>query len=339
MIRKGLLKDLLQIESVSGKEELMYDIILKELAKLGFTAIIDDVGNISATRGKSSSYPLLNAHMDIVDLSYDNYFFANSFDKPLTEDIEFDILRDMLFEIRTYHDIDTRNPLDFFNNESLKYYVMYICEENGFDFEDSYQQYLDMYEVDENSMYDLELEYQMINESIINEPYEIIEENNILKGVGKNRVLGGDDKCGIFIALEIARILKDKPLKILFTVQEENGCVGISHFIKTNLKWFKDVIFSITIDRRENDNLLPSQLGTRSCVDSFTDKLITSARSVGIEPKIMDGNVADVIYIRDVVPNSVNMSAGYFDAHTSKEYVDINGVQGIIKWLCKFLKE
>ena len=51
----------------------------------------------------------------------------------------------------------------------------------------------------------------------------------------------------------------------------------------------------------------------------------------------MDGSVADVIHIRNLVPNSVNMSAGYYNAHTSDEYIVPSDVDRIIGWVKNIL--
>lgn len=192
---------------------------------------------------------------------------------------------------------------------------------------DAYYNYMEDYEDDEE-------------EALLdNENYEVVVdlERDRIEGKGKNRVLGGDDKCGIFIALKVAELLPDMPMKILFTVQEEIGCVGIKHFIDNNPEFFNDIRYSLTIDRREGNHLLSSQLGVFSCTTEFAASVGREGVKAGIDVKIEKGSVADVIYIRDLVPNSINMSAGYHNPHTANEYIVISEVDKIIEWVKNIL--
>lgn len=159
-----------------------------------------------------------------------------------------------------------------------------------------------------------------------------------ISGSGKNRVLGGDDKCGIFIALKVAEMLRNMPMKILFTVEEETGCNGVKHFVKHNAEWLEDVKYSITIDRKDSCHLLWSQRGTRSCSDEFAAELMYHGIREGIPVKLEDGGSADVVILRDYVPNAVNMSAGYYKAHTSSEYIVPSEVDKIVGWVRNIVK-
>lgn len=230
---------------------------------------------------------------------------------------------------------------------------IYICEKFNLDttIDSNLEYFLDLLEtyciqaMDEIDMIRQEADYldeeeEEIEEVTKSEPdYEVVIDliADKIKGKGKSRVLGGDDKCGIFIALKVAELLPTLPLKILFTVREESGCVGVSHFIDENVAFFDNVKYSLTIDRRDNDNLLWSQLGTRSCSDDFAGRLAREGVKEGIRVRLMDGSVADVIHIRNLVPNSVNMSAGYYNAHTSDEYIVPSDVDRIIGWVKNIL--
>ena len=64
------LMTLLVQNTPSGNEKLTRDFVLEELKRLGFTAQTDDYGNVYGVRGKADKYPLLNAHMDIVEIGW-----------------------------------------------------------------------------------------------------------------------------------------------------------------------------------------------------------------------------------------------------------------------------
>jgi hypothetical protein len=153
----------------------------------------------------------------------------------------------------------------------------------------------------------------------------------------EDRVLGGDDKCGVALALATAFRLKNEPMKILFTVGEEIGCVGIKAFIKEHADWFKDVKYSITIDRRGSDNLLKWSAGKQNCSDKFCAQLALHGVLAGIPVKVESGMLADVVYIRDIVPEAANISAGYYNPHSTTEYIEFEAMCFILEWLRRII--
>lgn len=325
-MNKNLLIKLLEKTSISGEEFRVKDIIIEELNKLGFLVEEDSIGNISAVRGVAKAYPLLNAHMDIVDISlrsYSSYGYSerNSlcsscslFNTCYAEAIQ-----------ETVNDfVDEGFLLD--EEEAIKEATEYV---KSF----SLDPICAYYQTESNESI-TGIEKDTI-EKELTEDAKIIEVKGTLRlkeGID-DRVLGGDDKCGIFIALEIAKNNISMPMKLLFTVEEEIGCIGISHFIKHNKDFFADVAYSLTIDRKGSGDLLHKQLGVKSCNSRFAGILAIHGLNAGIDVNITDGNVADVIYIRDEVPQSVNMSAGYYSAHTSSEYIVLSDVRRIITWV------
>lgn len=321
--KKSLLIKLLQEESVFGEEENVRKIITSELDKLGFNYSIDSKGNIAAQRGNSSKYPLLNAHMDIVDMDYHSWGRNDLYDDYYMTDTALDIFCAMGIETMQ-NIVSCEHCLCECTNKKIcsEFYPTYKGEKKIIDWA---------------RKYDL-LDFFSFNSYTDTSTYKITEKNGKIQGSGKNRVLGGDDKCGIFIALEVAR-LTNMPMRLLFTVGEECGCVGIKDFIKNNADWFKEIAYSITIDRRGADNLLWSQLGKKSCTRSFAARLAKAGIELGIPVKLEDGNVADVIYIRELVKNAVNISAGYHNPHDTNEYIVWDEVVQIIKWVKKFIEE
>lgn len=397
-------KEILTAETIGKKEYLIKDTLLNKLDLLGFNCEVDDIGNISAIRGKSDDYAMLNAHMDIVNNSYYNSYssykpvkeynssfsskFGSSFFDRQDISAEYDNdyyfyseVYDIIVDTKEHHTIKEEYHAEVI--DSLAPYLVnlglkdisnmnldcmcckgecknyYICDNFQFHLEgertiETFLDNLEDYVIKaaeelseyEDGYYDEEEVEEEIIDSFDDESnehkevdYEVIIDlvADKIKGKGKPRVLGGDDKCGIFIALKVAEMLPDIPLKILFTVQEETGCIGINHFVKNNEEFFEDVKYSLTIDRRDKDNLLWSQLGTRSCDDNFAAKLSREGVKEGIPVRLMDGSVADVIYIRDHVPNSVNMSAGYYSAHSKDEYIIPSDVDRIVGWVRNIL--
>lgn len=391
--------ELLKVESISGEEYLVRGIILTKLKELGFETTVDYMGNISAIRGQADKYPLLNAHMDIVDNSYsywgkytkssyssgksyssswsktkdtsdisnlsylngyinpedevtkeymNNYSSADGYDDDEDDD-EDEQYKELEKKTYNYHsglsDKAIERYIEMPYSELNKWFVCSDCV-NFNDCSIAGKGICKQFDLDEDNPEAVEVMESIAYDDIIDygyetatdiDSYEVYIENGKIQGRGKDRVLGGDDKCGIFIALEVARILPNMPMKILFTVEEEIGCVGIDKFVIHSADWFDNVAYSLTIDRREGDNLLWSQLGKRSCDNAFAGRLAKAGIECGIPVKLQDGSVADVITIRDYVPNAVNMSAGYYSAHTSEEYIVISELLQIINWVTVFM--
>lgn len=133
--------------------------------------------------------------------------------------------------------------------------------------------------------------------------------------------IGGDDRCGVYalISIIVNRLQTSKELpSVLFTTFEEVGCIGAgiasSEIPKEKYEDFK---FLIEIDRK----------GTVDCVfySTFNDKFEEFIESFGFVKSY--GSCSDISKLSpawDVA--SVNLSSGYFNAHTKEEYISV-------KWL------
>ena len=137
--------------------------------------------------------------------------------------------------------------------------------------------------------------------------------------------LGGDDRCGIYAILKLLE--KHRPY-ILFTEDEEIGCIGAQKAV-SKLK-APDIKYMIEFDRR----------GTNDCVfyDCDNDEFMTYIESFGFKTK--HGTYSDILVLGsswDIA--SVNLSVGYYNEHTSKEYVIFNQLLETIKRADKMLKE
>lgn len=373
--RLELLIKLLELETIGKKEYLITPLILDELRKRNFTVNTDNMNNVYAVRGVADKYIMLNAHMDICNIGVNwnnisSYYNIKKKDKqkyPNSYELYSTIYDEIIFAKEEAnwsgqcHITSAFSAIDsYIKKLSVKDYenMGYDCFDcvNGCisnricknfncrkiqNCEDisSLERFIDTleeYSCEAAEVLD-DSHYGDIEE---NDDYKVILDllNDKIYGEGKNRVLGGDDKNGLFIALMVSELLPDMPMKILFTVQEETGCIGVKHFIKNNLDFFSDVKYSITIDRKGGSDLLWSQCGTRSCSNEFASKVGRQGADAGIDVCVTDGYISDVIHIRDLVPNSINISAGYYNPHTSSEYVIPSEVDKIIGWVLGILR-
>ena len=137
---------------------------------------------------------------------------------------------------------------------------------------------------------------------------EIVTINGIMSSP---QGIGGDDRCGIFI---IANIVKDLHCSVLLCEDEECGMVGAKKFAKTEYINKLDVNYMIELDRKGVEDAV-----FYSCTNEDFIKFVCKATG----HKKAWGSFSD---ISTLMPASklcgVNLSCGYFKAHTKEEYVN-----------------
>ena len=143
---------------------------------------------------------------------------------------------------------------------------------------------------------------------------------------GKPTGIGGDDKCGIFICLELLKQL-DK-VKIGLFVSEETGCHGSS---KCDEKFLQDVGYITQYDAPGNHLITEICSGVRLFEkDSEFQKLSVSAitEAFGCEMTLGSHPYTDVMQLKKKTNVScINMSCGYYNMHTKNEFVCVDDVE------------
>jgi len=139
--------------------------------------------------------------------------------------------------------------------------------------------------------------------------------------------IGGDDRCGIYMILEI---IKEHKCSVLFCEDEESGGIGSSKFCKTDLiHELADLRYLIELDRANGkdavfydcDNeefiqFIEENTGYKEAWGSFSD-ISTLAPKCGVA--------------------AVNLSCGYYNAHTTKEEVNVEEMLNTIEVVKKLL--
>ena len=130
--------------------------------------------------------------------------------------------------------------------------------------------------------------------------------------------IGGDDRCGVYALLSVYERARIKPW-LLFTCDEEIGGVGASYFCEA-FEWqeipkeLDDVKCIVEIDRKGKNDAVYYECANRDFEDYITSK--------GFETQY--GSYSDIC---DVAPTlgvaAVNLSSGYYNAHTQHEYINI----------------
>lgn len=163
----------------------------------------------------------------------------------------------------------------------------------------------------------------------------VIETNGIFKS--DKGALGADDRAGIAIILEVLRnvdkISFDGNIKIAFSVEEEIGCVGSN---KINPDWYSDVDLAIVVDRRGNRDIVVG------CYDAFCSNQVGEffeevSKMQGMNWKATEGGISDALIFSRNGINSVNLSVGYYNEHTDKEFLVFNEMKDTVKLIVQAL--
>ena len=138
--------------------------------------------------------------------------------------------------------------------------------------------------------------------------------------------IGGDDKCGIFIALQMLQ--NNTNMKAVFFRDEEIGCDGSSN---ADMLFFNDCNFVLQFDRRGNSDFITNASGIQLCGDNFIDAALPYFQYFGYSQAV--GMMTDVMQLKinglDIA--CCNISAGYYEPHTDGEYISIDDVKICLK--------
>lgn len=149
--------------------------------------------------------------------------------------------------------------------------------------------------------------------------------NDVLTSFNGHGV-GGDDKCGIVACIEL---LEKVPCKCIFFRDEETGCRGAKEY---DAKSLANELFCIEIDRRNGSDLITSAYGTKMCSDEFIARIKESLPHC----KEAVGAYTDISKLGDANLNMLNISAGYYNPHSSNEYVILSELKRNIDGLAVF---
>ena len=141
--------------------------------------------------------------------------------------------------------------------------------------------------------------------------------------------LGADDKNGIWVILNLLQA--GVPVNFLFCHGEEVGCVGSSQVVADEDlgKLIESCSFGIIIDRRNPGDIIGYENKYCMCLD---DKIQTYAEQNGYAFSCARGSCSDADKVSQLL-ECVNLSCGYYDAHTSTEYTNLNELQNTLEFV------
>lgn len=145
------------------------------------------------------------------------------------------------------------------------------------------------------------------------------------KALSSPQGIGADDRCGIYMILEI---IKRYNCSVLFCEDEEIGAIGAGKFIQTDLAKGLEFNYIIEFDRKGNNDAV-----FYNCDNPEFEKFITEEFY-----QTSFGSFSDISTIAPALGcAAVNLSCGYYNAHTKDEYVVVEEMENSIYAACKIL--
>lgn len=155
---------------------------------------------------------------------------------------------------------------------------------------------------------------------------EILKHGNVW--TSSYGILGADDRAGLGVILHTLKQLQmihlQSPVKVklAFTVEEEIGLCGAS---AVSREFLEGVQAAVVVDRRGNGDIVTGTWGTAFC-DELFGSMIALIGNLGEEKRwepTMGGRSDTLIWAQQGI-QSVNLSVGYQNEHTSQEELNID---------------
>ena len=147
------------------------------------------------------------------------------------------------------------------------------------------------------------------------------------KVTGTPTGIGGDDKAGVFICLQLLEKIDN--CKLFFPIAEETGCNGSKH---ADPEFFKDVGYAIQFDSTENDTMSKSLMGVKLFEEGSA--FINSVENLLLEngyTNWLNHPYTDTMMLKKKFDFAcLNLAAGYYNYNTRDEYVIVEDVQKAI---------
>lgn len=152
--------------------------------------------------------------------------------------------------------------------------------------------------------------------------------------------IGGDDRCGIY---GITKVWDKSPVNakpwLLYTCDEEIGCIGAykfatmfenGSFTEELTEKLSSIKFLVELDRK----------GSKDAVyyDCYNDAFEDYITSKGFKTEW--GSCSDISYVAPALDcAAVNLSSGYYNAHTTSEYIVPSQLEAVIRKVIDIVAE
>ena len=157
------------------------------------------------------------------------------------------------------------------------------------------------------------------------------KENNKYISTDGKTILGADDKAGVTVMLYM--IEHQVPGLYYFFIGEELGGLGSNNLSNdidhVNLK---GIDRCISFDRNGYNSIITHQMTKPCCSDLFADNLCEQFNQFGLQlKKDNTGIFTDSANFVNSISECTNISVGYFNEHTKREYQNISYLEKLCK--------
>lgn len=144
--------------------------------------------------------------------------------------------------------------------------------------------------------------------------------------------IGGDDKVGIFIALEC--LSKFDNIKTVFFRDEETGCEGS---YEPDVDFFKDCNFILQCDRRGNSDFINIAGSTQLSSKQYDKDITPILKRYGY--KFNTGMMTDVMALKQsgIECSMSNISCGYYNPHQPDEFINLRDVENCMNLVMEII--
>lgn len=141
---------------------------------------------------------------------------------------------------------------------------------------------------------------------------------NVMTSDG-NSILGADDGAGMFLMIRMIEC--GIPGRYVFHRCEEIGAHG-SIWIEENTPEILDgMVAAIAFDRSGDTDVVTKMVTGVTCTGEFANVL---SEMLSEYHKGCDGVFTDTAFYIDHIPNCTNVSVGYYNEHTTAEFLDLD---------------
>jgi len=146
--------------------------------------------------------------------------------------------------------------------------------------------------------------------------FQKVRLKNHIFTVKNSSCLGADDCAGMWIMMEM--IKRGKQGLYIFHRGEERGGIGSSYIAKNTPELLNGIKYAVAFDRKGTNSIITHQY-ERCCSDEFADSM--ASQMPGFK-KDTGGVFTDTANYIGIVPECTNISVGYQNEHSRKEFLD-----------------